>query len=147
MIKNYTSQVPVARSISYIEAKLVMHGALDIMKRYEGQELQAISFIISVNGRKVPFKLPARTANVEKVLRGARTRTPESKIKEQAARTAWKLVSDWVDIQMALIELKQVDIMEVFLPYIFYPDKDGGLTLYEKLSASQFKVLQIPEVT
>jgi len=33
------------------------------------------------------------------------------------------------------------------LPYIFYPDKDGGLTLYEKLSASQFKVLQIPEVT
>lgn len=149
MLKNYTSTVPASRSVSHIEDMLVRHGATDIYKKYSPEKkLEAISFMLPVQGRKVPFKLPARVDNCEKVLRRA-VRRPKpgtyDRIREQAERTAWKLVSDWVDVQMSLIELKQVDIMEVFLPYVYDVAKDQ--TFYEKLQVTNFNALQIPEVT
>lgn len=149
MLRNYTSTVPASRSVSHIEDMLVRHGATDIYKKYSPEKkLEAISFMLYVQGRKVPFKVPARVDNVEKMLRGA-VRRPKpgtmQKIGEQAERTAWKLVSDWVDVQMSLIELKQLDIMEVFLPYVYDVAKDQ--TFYEKLLGTNFKALQIPEIT
>lgn len=149
MLKNYTSTVAASRSVSHIEDMLVRHGATDIYKKYTPEKkLEAISFMLCVQGRKVPFKVPARVDNVEKVLRGM-VRKPKpgtmQKITQQAERTAWRLVSDWVDVQMSLIELGQVHIMEVFLPYVYDVSKDQ--TFYEKLVVSNFKALQIPEVT
>lgn len=149
MLRNYTSSVPASRSVSHIEDMLVRHGATDIYKKYsQEKKLEAISFMLCIQGRRIPFKVPARTENVEKVLRGM-VRKPKAetfkRIAEQAERTAWKLVSDWVDVQMSLIELKQVDIMEVFLPYVYDVAKDQ--TFYEKLLGTNFKALAIPEVT
>lgn len=133
MIKNYTSQVPVNRSVQHIEDRLVKHGAQNILKLYEEKKLVGIAFIVSVNGEGVPFRLPARVDRVRKQMAGS-VRRPRSgtmsRIEEQAARTAWKLLSDWVDIQMSLIELGQVELVEVFMPYIY--DHSKGMTLFEK---------------
>jgi len=125
MIKNYTSTVPVSRSVQHIEDRLVKHGAQKIVKEYDqDKKLAAICFTLMLNGREIPFKIPARVANVEKMLRGS-VRRPTSgtyeRIAEQAERSAWKLVSDWVDIQISLVELQQVEFMEVFLPYVYSP--------------------------
>jgi len=144
-IKNYTSSVAVNRSVQYITDKLVRHGARNIMQLYnDHQQLTGICFIIKQEGKDMPFKLPARVDNCEKVLK-AQVRRPGpdtyKKIREQAERTAWKLVSDWVDIQMSLIELDQVEFMEVFLPYVYFPAQ--GKTYFEQLKGSGF--LQITE--
>ena len=143
-LKNYTSSVPASRSISYIESKLVTSGARAIMKRYdEDGRTSAIMFIIPMDGQNVPFKLPARIDNCTSVLEGmlssrARSDT-RAKIPEQAERTAWKILSDWVEAQMAMIELAQVEVMEVFLPYVY--DHATEKTYFEAVKDRGFKGL------
>ena len=143
MIKNYTSTVPAIRSISYIEHQLVSHGARDIMKRYGTKgELSEVCFTIEDKGIRIPFLLPARVERVEQTLI-AQIKRPRAdtqrKIKEQAERTAWKLLSDWVDIQMSLIELGQVEFVEVFLPYIY--DATKQQTFFERFREDGYKLL------
>jgi len=144
MIKNYTSGVSVQRSIAFIENKLAANGARQILKLYDdSQRVTGICFMIQVNGKEMPFKLPARIQECENILRAnlsSRAR-PETinKIGEQAERTAWKIVSDWVEAQMAMIELAQVEIMEVFLPYLY--NHSQGQTYFEILKGNNYKAL------
>ncbi len=144
-IKNYTSTVPVARSIQRIEEKLVTFGASDIMKSYDDKTLTAIRFIYTVNGKKIPFELPARVEAVERVLlKAVRRPQPGTKerIKEQAQRTAWKIISEWVEIQLSLILLEQAEFAQVFMPYIYFPERKQ--TFYQIAKNSNF---MIPEKT
>ena len=40
----------------------------------------------------------------------------------QAVRTAWRIVKDWVEAQMALVETQMVTTRDVFLPYAVMRD-------------------------
>ena len=142
MIKNYTSTVPASRSVNRIEDRLVKGGAQDILKIYEDKKLKGIAFTIDVEGKKMPFKLPARVEKVEKKLKSAVKRPQQGtykNIEAQAERTAWKILSDWVDIQMSLIELDQAEFLEIFLPYSF--NYSTNQTLFEKFKKDGFKQL------
>lgn len=143
MVKNYTSQVPVNRSVQHIEDRLVKHGAKNILKLYDNKKLTGVAFIVSVNQKDIPFRLPARIDRVEKQLRSTikrpRTGTMD-RIVQQAERTAWRLLADWVDVQISLIELDQVELIEVFMPYIY--DHTSDQTFFEKMKASGFKLLE-----
>ena len=61
------------------------------------------------------------------------------KIPAQAERTAWKILSDWVEAQMAMIELAQVEFTEVFMPYLYNHQKQE--TYFEMIKARGFKAL------
>jgi hypothetical protein len=52
----------------------------------------------------------------------------ESENRAQAVRTAWRIVKDWVEAQMALVETQMVTTQQVFLPYAIMKD---GRTLTE----------------
>ena len=143
MIKNYTSTVPIERSINHIEYQLVAHGAKDIMKRYDSVgRLESICFIIFVSGNNISFKLPAKIDACYEILK-AEIKKPRDdtyqKVEKQAERTAWKLVSDWVDIQISMIELQQAEFLEIFLPYAYNPQKQQ--TFYEQIRESKFLAL------
>lgn len=143
-IKNYTSSISSSRSITFIESQLIKHGAHQILKTYDSDgRVASLCFMIKIEGRDMPFKLPARVEECEKVLRANLTSRarPETrrKIPEQAERTAWKILSDWVEAQMALIQLSQVEILEVFLPYVFDSTKD--MTFFETLKERKYKGL------
>lgn len=143
MLKNYTSSVPAEHSIAFIEAKLVRHGATNIMKTYADKKLTGIAFILPMkNGRNVPIRLPARVDRVEKILR-ADVRRPSAstyeRIAAQAQRTAWKILADWVDAQTAMISLEQVEPLEIFLAFVFDPAKER--TLFESMREGGFKQL------
>jgi hypothetical protein len=146
-LKNYTSSVPVDRSVSLIEHDLVRAGAIHISKTYDDkQNLEGITFQIIVNNLSLIFRLPAKWKQCYKVMmeevRKPRPGT-EERIKEQSQRTAWKILYDWVSIQVTMIKLEQADIVEVFLPYVYDMAKDQ--TLFEKLKASNFKMLAAPK--
>lgn len=144
MLKNYTSSVSAARSISYIELNLAKNGARQILKEYDSSKrVSGISFNIPIDGKDMFFKLPAKVAECEKVLKAnlsSRAR-PEThkKIVQQAERTAWKILSDWVEAQMAMIELAQVEVMEIFLPYVYDPIRKQ--TYFERIKDNGYKAL------
>jgi len=147
-LKNYTSAVPANRSINHIENALVRNGARGIMKQYdEDGRVSAIIFTIALDGQNiVPIKLPAKVEACEQILMGmttSRTR-PETleKIPAQAERTAWKICLDWVEAQMAMVELAQVELMELFLPYLYNERED--MTYFETVKAAGFKGLLGP---
>jgi hypothetical protein len=101
-IKNYTSTVPSSTSMARIEKCLVEAGATDISKSYDSNRIcSAIKFRMMINNTPVFFQLPANVDACFKVLWAEIKRPrPESRNNtlQQAERTAWKIVSDWVEI-------------------------------------------------
>lgn len=142
-IKNYTSTVPMINSIARIEHRLIQGGVTIISKDYEDGKPKGMIFQINNNGIPMTFKLPAKADRVFEWLKMQRkkppTKTQLEGIKAQADRTAWKILSDWIDIQISLIELDQAEAMEIFLPYIY--DGKTDQTLYEKMKETNFKQL------
>ncbi len=141
-LKNYTSTVPAGTSMVKIERCLVQAGATDISKKYINNVCTAITFRMIVENTPLFFKLPAKVDPCFKVL-FAEIKKPRADTKqnvlEQAERTAWKIVSDWVEIQLSMILLQQAEIIEVFLPFVYNPATDQ--TFYQNIKENNFKQL------
>jgi len=142
MIKNYTSGVPVDRTLARIEAILVRGGATNIAKDYKDGTLNAVSFsvIVPTSGKRIAVRLPANADGVYDAMRAAVKRPRRGtldKLRDQANRTAWKLMQDWIEVQMSLIEMHQAEFLQVFLPYVW----DGRQTFYAALKDGGFKML------
>lgn len=128
-IKNYTSKVPSVRSLAEIQEELAMHGATKIMTDYEGGKATGITFGIEVNGATAGFRI---TADVDGVLAVFKKQNVKPD-REQAERTAWRNVHDWIMAQMAFVECGNAKMEEVFLPYL----TDGKTTLYQSFKEGQ----------
>lgn len=141
-VKNYTSSVPASTSINHIEKLLVDFGAHDINKKFKDKKLVSISFMITESGNTIPFKLPARVEAVEKIMKNE-IRRPTSatfgRIAKQAERTAWKNVHEWLQIQLTMVMMGQVELIEVLLPHIYDFAKDESY--FEKLKSKGFSKL------
>ena len=146
-IKNYTSNVPIERTISHIEQRLAESGADGIMKEYTTGQLTALSFRVTLpeDGQKVSVRLPANVEGVyvslSKEVRKPRAGTLE-RIREQAGRTAWKLMLDWCEVQLSLIAMQQAEFRQVFLAYIL---TDGKRTFFDRLKKDNFLALGPPK--
>lgn len=141
-LKNYTSEVPAITSMGRIEKCLVEAGATDISKKYEDGVCRAIRFRMPVNNIPLFFELPAKVDACFKVLWAEISRPrPDTrkKTEQQAERTAWKIVSDWVEVQMSMIRLEQAEALQVFLPYVWDPASEQ--TFYDKLKKANYKAL------
>ena len=135
-ILNYTTNIKSEKTASEIQQILGKAGAQAAMSEFEAGEVSAISFRFEMNSQLLSFRLPINKDGVLRALK--RDCQPRYVNKEQASRTAWRIVKDWVEAQMALVEANQADIVEVFLPYL---QDDSGTTVYNKLLGSDFKAL------
>ena len=139
-ILNYTTKVPAEKTASEIMAMLAEKGARQVMMDF-GDDHQPVSLKWRVDTSTGPqaFSLPIKADAVFEVLTKQRVlpSNPEAR-KDQANRTAWRIIKEWVAAQMALIETEMVVMEEVFLPYML---ADGDRTVYQVLSQSQFKAL------
>lgn len=121
-------------SFDAIQKTLASHKAKEIMFRYDGNgHITAIEFSLEINGTLYLFRLPARVQNVERILYGDRFLSDAQK--EQAYRTAWANIRDWIAAQCAMIDTEQVKPEEVFLPYMLNAQ---GQTLFEAMIDRQF---------
>jgi hypothetical protein len=146
MIKNYTSSVSVERSLELIERELVRAGAKHIARSYDDdQHIAGMMFQLEVDGIPRTFKLPANVQNVFQLMwQEVRKPRPETKLRvtEQAARSAWKLLYDKVQVDVSLIKIGQVEAMEAFLPYLY--DGQRNKTLFQLAKENGFRKL-LPE--
>ncbi|HEY3525282.1 MAG TPA: hypothetical protein VGK47_03725 [Nitrososphaeraceae archaeon] len=86
----------------------------------------------------VAFSLPANYSGVLKAMQKDK-KIPRSKCTiEQAQRVSWRIVKDWVEAQMAIVEAQLADMAEVFLPYAI---TKSGTTLYKEIQSGGLKLL------
>lgn len=135
-ILNYTTTIEAYKTVSEIENILVKHKATSIMKNYNGEAIESLSFLVDVGYNQIPIKMPAKVDECLKVLQNEKKKNSKVKAtREQAERVAWRILKDWVEAQMALLDINMVKMEEVFMPYIV--DKTGQ-TLFEKLEERRF---------
>jgi len=116
-ILNYTTSIDCEKTISEIQKCLVKHGANKIVTDYKDGLPSAVTFCLVINESLVGYILPANYSGVLKAMKKD-NKVPNSKCtEEQAQRVAWRIVKDWVEAQMAIVEAQLADVAEVFLPY------------------------------
>ena len=57
-------------------------------------------------------------------------RISKARDEDYCYRVAWRVLRDWVDTQMALVELDIVQMQEISLPYVV---QKNGQTLFENI--------------
>ena len=138
-----TTKIEPGKTAGEIMELLAQANARQIAVEYDDKRtICGMAFLILVDGRTLPFRLPARVDPVFSIINGRRKtgRTSHTAIdREQAVRVAWRQLLRWVQAQLAMIETGMVTTHEVFLPYA--QDRNGK-TLYELLSESKFKMLE-----
>lgn len=124
---NYTTRIPVARTLGEVTAILVKAGARQVMTEYGvGGEPSGLTFAIQTPLGVRGFTLPVEAKAIEKILE--RQRDNRYKGEEQSHRVAWRIIKDWLEAQVALIETAMVTFDQVMLPYM--RSVDGG-TFYD----------------
>lgn len=138
---NYSTNIGAQKTAGEIQAILAKHGARAIMIEYgDDGTAEALSFKVKTPQADCGFRLPVEPASVLKVLEQQRAAgklrshgVPVNR--EQAVKVAWRIVKDWVEAQMALLETEMVRIEEIFLPYLI---TDSGQTLYQVMAGRGF---------
>jgi hypothetical protein len=146
-VKNYTSTVAPARTAERIEAFLAAAGATHIAKRYDGGKIVGIDFAVTINDEaqtQLAFRLPvdvaAMTAYMRKQRKSYLNHAQTKNLQEQAERTAWKLMQDWVEAQLSLVVTNQAEVAQVFMPYLL----SGEQTFYKAVKARGLAQLAAP---
>lgn len=137
---NYTTNVPAFRTISEMQHKLAKAGAHQIMHGYDSLgRVTEIAFRIHTKFGDISYLLPANIEAVEAVLKKQFPRKRPDLA--QAERVGWRILKDWLEAQLALIETGMVTVEQVFLPYA---QDARGKTLYEALLEKKFSGLALP---
>lgn len=132
-ILNYTTQIDVNKSVTEIQRILAKGNAEQITVDYKNGQPSGLQFMITFTGQPVYFRLPCNVDGVYKTL--CRTKVAgRFKTTEQARRIAWRIIKDWIEAQLAIVEAQQAELVEVFLPYAV---GKGGETVFESFVNNQ----------
>jgi choline kinase len=98
--------------------------------------IKAVSFVGNTPDGERGFKLPSNVDAIYEVLKQQR-KAGEIRTNpdySQAERTGWRIIKDWVDAQMAILEAEMVQFEEVFFPYML---NAKGETLFNAYKQKQ----------
>lgn len=143
-LKNYSTKVPARQTIGEIEESLVKHGASDIWKQYDDKgNITTLNFAIITEFGKLPFKLGINIEAVRQIIKDQKRAgnvkgisQMQAQDTEHARNVGWRILKDWIDSQMALVEIKMRKLEQIFLADIW--DARTGKTLYDVLAEGKF---------
>lgn len=133
---NYITNIDVHKTLGKIQKNLVSHGARKIMYDYDDSgHVQALCFVIDTPYGERGVKLPA--ANVSAIYEVLKQQKKAGKIKikityKQAEKVAWRIIKDWVEVQMAILESQMVQFDEIFLPYMLNSKGQTFFQVYQQ---------------
>jgi hypothetical protein len=141
---NYTTTVDADRTAIECIGILTKHGASHVgISIGEDKTPDGLEFVIRTPYGPRGYQLPVNIPGTEKALLKAwRAHRIEPRYKEpaQARRVAWRVLKDWLEAQMALIEAGAVELPQVMLPYLRVDDE--GKTLYAAWQESELRALE-----
>jgi hypothetical protein len=130
-ILNYTTKIDPEKSVAEIQSILARSGARSVSVQYQGGQPSAIFFSIDMNDSPINFRLPSNWQGVLMVMNKDKKIPRPLKNNNQAMRVAWRIVKDWVEAQLAIIESGQAEFAEAFTAYA---TNSRGETLYQQLT-------------
>lgn len=131
-ILNYSTSIEAEQTIGEIQRMLSRYNVAAMMTEYDGHQVSAVSFKLNINGEPMSFKLPCNWRSVATILKEQQRQRNKhgDGVDAQAVRVAWRVMKDWIEAQLALVEINMVTIPQVFLPWAIMPD---GRTLAEHI--------------
>jgi hypothetical protein len=132
-ILNYTTKITPQKTVNEIQGLLGRCKQVTMVTvEYGGGEVTAVLFAIMVSGSEVHFRLPCNAEGVLKALTRDRVDFRYRNL-DHAKCVAWRIVKDWVEGQLALVDANQAQLAEVFLPYAII----NGQTVFKMFEAQQ----------
>jgi hypothetical protein len=128
-ILNYSTSIEVSKTMGEITGILVKAGARQILTNYDdnGRPL-GLAFLCETQLGPRHFVLPVNADKVLKVLESQKIKESRFRTPEHADRVAWRIMKDWVEAQLAIIETEMVTLDQVMLPYM---RDEKGHTVYD----------------
>lgn len=147
---NYTTAVPVARTVGEVQQLLAEAGADAVATRYQDRQPVGVSFLLDTAHGQRHFDLPVNVVGVHKMLieqgrTGQLKARPKGQARsvlttpEHAVRVAWRIAKDWLEAQLALIQAGMATLDQVMLPYLRV---ESGRTLYEAYRFNEQRALE-----
>ena len=138
-ILNYTTKIDSYKTIVEIQKCLAAHGAQKIVIDNDAAgNPVAMTFCVAYRGCLQGFALPCNYEGVLKAMQRSRKVTRALCTKEQALRVSWRIIKDWIEAQMAIIEAGMAEVTEVFLPYAI---TKSGKTLFQHIETDSSLLL------
>ena len=132
-ILNYTTSISAEKTAAEIQKKLAMAGAQAVLSEYDSDGVMcAMKFKIN----NIFFLLPINIEGVYSALCNDSGVANRFRTYEQASRVAWRIIKDWIEAQIAIIQAGQAELVQVFLPYA---QNSEGKTVFEAIKDSGFK--------
>lgn len=122
---------------------LVEIRATKINKQYENKICTGITFLLYDHQlqQTLPFHLKAQVEECFTILwKYVKRPRPDTRelLKKQAAKTAWKILSDWTKIQCSMILSGQAKPLQIFLPFKY--DTKNNETKFDKVKSGRRKL-------
>lgn len=127
-IKNYTTEVSVDKTCGEIYGILTAKGVRRLQIDYDNSIPTAIEFVYPVHNFPVLFRLPANVNGVLACLKAQKGVEWRYRTLEHARKVAWRIVKNWLEAQIALVEAGAAQMSQVFMPYAVQQD---GKTMFE----------------
>lgn len=137
-ILNYTTTIDCHRTVGEVQRLLAKHGARGVLVEYniDGSPV-ALAFQVDRNDRLMRYRLPCRYMAVHAMLKKEPGVRSAQRTEKHALNVAWRIVLDWCEAQMALVDVAMASVDEIFLPYALVGSAEGGeQTVYEKWSST-----------
>lgn len=144
---NYTTKVPVDRTVQEMQTMLGRAGARRVAVEWDDGIPCALSFTLNGPHGERLYTLPCDVDAAERVLTaqhsaGTITSHHSPRTRAQAEKVAWRVLKDWLEAQLALIQTTMASMDQVMLPYV-HVDRD--LTLYDAWRERETLALLSPE--
>lgn len=138
-ILNYTTKISTDKTVGEIQSLLGKKGVKSVSIGYDNGRPNAVLFVLAVGQNDIQFRLPCNVEGVLRAMKNDRKVPNSNKNFEQAERTAWRIIKDWTEAQMAIIEAGQAVMEEVFLPYAVMPATNQ--TFFQTFAENSQKLL------
>lgn len=139
-ILNYTTKIDSYKTITEIQQILSRAGAKKmVMDNDDKGNPVALMFAVEWTGRLVAFSLPCNFKGIKKAMENSRKVPRNLCTNEQAIRVGWRILKNWVESQLAIVEADLCSLPEVFAQYSITKNGDP---LYKHLGQNNQLLLE-----
>lgn len=137
-IKNESTTIAAEKTVGEVIGLLTRRGVLSVNTEFtEAGKLAGLSFVMRTDYGPRMYKLPVHAEGVRRVLQ-ANGAPPARRTPEHAAKVAWRIAKEWLEVQMALVDAGLARLDEVMMPYMLTDER----TMYEVYRDNAMKALE-----